>query len=96
MKKTLDCFDPGGSAGCSFCHVICTAKSKPGVKVSQTKTKVNGERESKATPVQQIADFGSRIGFKGHEHLGNNLNAIWQVETNVNVAGCRRRLLGWS
>jgi major outer membrane protein P.IB len=41
----------------------------------------------KATPVQQIADFGSRIGFKGHEHLGNNLNAIWQVENSVNVAG---------
>ncbi|KZC86549.1 Gram-negative porin [Neisseria flavescens] len=25
----------------------------------------------------EIADFGSRIGFKGHEHLGNNLNVIW-------------------
>ena len=35
----------------------------------------------------EIADYGSRIGFKGHEHLGNNLNAIWQVEQNTSIAG---------
>ena len=35
----------------------------------------------------EIADFGSRIGFKGHEHLGNNLNAIWQVEQSTSIAG---------
>ena len=35
----------------------------------------------------EIADYGSRIGFKGHEHLGSNLNAIWQVEQNTSIAG---------
>ena len=34
-----------------------------------------------------IADFGSRIGFKGHENLGNGLNAIWKVEQKTSVAG---------
>ena len=41
----------------------------------------------------EIADFGSRIGFKGHEHLGNNLNAIWQVEQETSIAGNKS---GWA
>jgi predicted porin len=32
-----------------------------------------------------IADLGSRIGFKGAEDLGNGLKAIWQVETGVAI-----------
>ncbi|NWK78589.1 porin [Aquitalea sp. LB_tupeE] len=34
-----------------------------------------------------VDDFGSRIGFKGNEDLGNGLKAIWQVETGLNVDG---------
>ena len=64
---------------------------KAGVEVSkvklgeQTAAKLGHEKSSKTAT--EIADFGSRISFKGHEHLGNNLNAIWQVEQNTSIAG---------
>lgn len=32
-----------------------------------------------------IADLGSRIGFKGAEDLGNGIKAIWQVEQGFNI-----------
>lgn len=32
-----------------------------------------------------LADFGSRIGFKGSEDLGNGLKAIWQFEQGVHI-----------
>ena len=51
----------------------------------QTAAKLGHEKSSKTAT--EIADFGSRIGFKGHEHLGSNLNAIWQVEQNTSIAG---------
>ncbi|KZE31512.1 porin [Crenobacter luteus] len=35
--------------------------------------------------VNNVADFGSRIGFKGNEDLGNGLKAIWQVETGLRL-----------
>lgn len=34
-----------------------------------------------------VDDFGSRIGFKGNENLGNGLKAIWQVETGFGIDG---------
>ncbi len=64
---------------------------KAGVEVSKVKlgektaTALGKEKSSKTAT--QIADLGSRIGFKGHEHLGNNLNAIWQVEQSTSIAG---------
>ena len=70
---------------------------KAGVEVSRTKhTYADGENQPIVTTKDRVAteitDFGSRIGFKGHEHLGNNLNAIWQVEQNASVAGTDK---GW-
>ena len=38
---------------------------KAGVEISKVK---EGKTSSKTAT--EIADFGSRIGFKGHEHLG--------------------------
>lgn len=35
----------------------------------------------------RVQDYGSRIGFKGSEDLGNGLKGIWQVETGVNIDG---------
>ena len=55
---------------------------KAGVEISKVK---EGKTTSKTAT--EIADYGSRIGFKGHEHLGSNLNAIWQVEQNTSIAG---------
>ena len=86
MKKTLIALTLAALPVAASADVILYGQIKAGVEVSQTKTKVNGD-ETKSDTGSQIADFGSRIGFKGHEHLGNNLNAIWQVENNVNVAG---------
>ena len=86
MKKTLIALTLAALPVAASADVILYGQIKAGVEVSQTKTKVNGE-EKKSDTGSQIADFGSRIGFKGHEQLGNNLNAIWQVENNVNVAG---------
>lgn len=86
MKKTLIALTLAALPVAASADVILYGQIKAGVEVSQTKTKVNGV-ETKDHTGTQIADFGSRIGFKGHEQLGNNLNAIWQVENNVNVAG---------
>ncbi len=33
----------------------------------------------------QISSNASRIGFKGSEDLGGGLNAIWQIESGVNI-----------
>ncbi|WP_127254395.1 porin [Neisseria meningitidis] len=35
----------------------------------------------------RISDFGSFIGFKGSEDLGDGLKAVWQLEQDVSVAG---------
>ncbi|UTH73005.1 porin [Chromobacterium sp. IIBBL 290-4] len=34
-----------------------------------------------------VDDYGSRIGFKGGDDLGNGLKGIWQVETGFHVDG---------
>ena len=86
MKKTLIALTLAALPVAASADVILYGQIKAGVEVSQTKTKVDGD-ETKSDTGSQIADFGSRIGFKGHEQLGNNLNAIWQVENSVNVAG---------
>ena len=86
MKKTLIALTLAALPVAASADVILYGQIKAGVEIAQTKTKVDGA-ETKSSTETNIADFGSRIGFKGHEHLGNNLNAIWQVENNVNVAG---------
>ena len=86
MKKTLIALTLAALPVAASADVILYGQIKAGVEVSQSKTKVDGD-ETKSSTETNIADFGSRIGFKGHEHLGNNLNAIWQVENSVNVAG---------
>lgn len=34
-----------------------------------------------------VDDFGSKIGFKGNEDLGNGLKTIWQVESSFDADG---------
>ncbi len=41
-----------------------------------------------------IRDYGSNIGFKGQEDLGNGLKTIWQVEQGVSLDGDANK--GWS
>lgn len=47
---------------------------------------VTKEGTKKGT-LTHIVDYGSRIGFKGHEDLSNNLRAIWQLEQKVSIGG---------
>lgn len=86
MKKSLIALTLAALPVAAMADVTLYGQIKAGVEVSQTKTKVSGQT-TKSKTATEIADYGSRIGFKGHEHLGNNLNAIWQVEQNTSIAG---------
>jgi len=86
MKKTLIALSLAALPVAAMADVTLYGQIKAGVEVGQTKVKVNGV-EAKSATTTKIADFGSRIGFKGHEHLGSDLNAIWQVESKTSVAG---------
>ena len=91
MKKSLIALTLAAMPVAAMADVTLYGQIKAGVEVSkvklgeQTAAKLGHEKSSKTAT--EIADFGSRIGFKGHEHLGNNLNAIWQVEQNTSIAG---------
>ena len=91
MKKSLIALTLAALPVAAMADVTLYGQIKAGVEVSkvklgeQTAAKLSREKSSKTAT--EIADFGSRIGFKGHEHLGNNLNAIWQVEQNTSIAG---------
>lgn len=86
MKKSLIALTLAALPVAAMADVTLYGQVKAGVEVSQQKLKKNGVSTKKKVATE-IADYGSRIGFKGHEHLGNNLNAIWQVEQNTSIAG---------
>ena len=79
MKKTLIAVALATLSATSMADVILYGQIKGGVEVSKIKN-TDGT-------VTQIVDYGSRIGFKGHEDLGNGLQAIWQLEQKVNIGG---------
>ncbi|MBP6862073.1 MAG: porin [Neisseriaceae bacterium] len=54
-------------------------------------TKLDGNKDGSTTNVR---DYGSRIGFRGNEDLGNGLKAIWQIEQTVSLAG--NTSTGWT
>ena len=91
MKKSLIALTLAALPVAAMADVTLYGQIKAGVEISkvklgeQTAAKLGHEKSSKTAT--EIADFGSRIGFKGHEHLGNNLNAIWQVEQSTSIAG---------
>lgn len=82
MKKSLIALSLAALPVAAMADVTLYGQIKAGVEIS--KVKANSKSSKTAT---EIVDLGSRIGFKGHEHLGSNLNAIWQVENSVSVAG---------
>ena len=79
MKKTLIAVALATLSATSMADVILYGKIQGGVEV----TKVKG----KSGTTTQIVDYGSRIGFKGHEELSAGLKAIWQLEQKVNIGG---------
>ena len=82
MKKSLIALTLAALPVAAMADVTLYGQVKAGVEISKVKV---GKATSKTAT--EIADYGSRIGFKGHEHLGSNLNAIWQVEQNTSIAG---------
>ena len=79
MKKTLIALALASLPVASMADVVLYGKIAGGVEV----TKVSGVDGT----VTNIVDYGSKIGFKGHEHLTGDINAIWQLEQKVDVAG---------
>ena len=79
MKKTLIALALASLPVASMADVVLYGKIAGGVEV----TKASGVDGT----VTNIVDYGSKIGFKGHEHLTGDINAIWQLEQKVDVAG---------
>lgn len=84
MKKTLIALTLAALPVASMADVILYGQIKGGVEVGFY-DKVGGEKSKDTTT--GIVDYGSRIGFKGHEHLNGDLKAIWQLEQKVDIAG---------
>ena len=86
MKKTLIALTLATLPVAAMAEVVLYGQIKAGYEVNSTKA-----GDSDRSPYQNgIVDFGSRLGFKGKEDLGNGLNAIWQVEQKVTVDGTER------
>lgn len=66
-----------------------TSTSIDRVSVSGDSTTAHLKSNDKSGTITQMEDYGSRIGFKGEEDLGNGLKAIWQVEQRVSLAGAQ-------
>ena len=85
MKKTLIALALVSLPLAASADVVLYGQIKGGVEVSKNFTKAD-EGTKKGT-LTHIVDYGSRIGFKGHEDLNNNLRAIWQLEQDVSIGG---------
>lgn len=91
MKKSLIALTLAALPVAATADVTLYGAIKAGV---QTYRSVE-HREGKVIGVgtgSEISDFGSKIGFKGQEDLGNGLKAIWQLEQGASVAGTNS---GW-
>ncbi|HFA2619531.1 TPA: porin [Neisseria gonorrhoeae] len=91
MKKSLIALTLAALPVAATADVTLYGAIKAGV---QTYRSVE-HREGKVVGVEtgsEISDFGSKIGFKGQEDLGNGLKAVWQLEQGASVAGANS---GW-
>lgn len=91
MKKTLIALTLATLPVAAMADVVLYGQIKAGYQVANVKA--SGENKDNTDNVNGIADYGSRIGFKGSEDLGNGLKAIWQVESKTSIAGTDK---GWS
>ena len=94
MKKTLIALALTTLPVAAMAEVVLYGQMKAGYEVSSQKT--SGAERS---PYQNgIADYGSRIGFKGYEVLPNTdgLKAIWQVESAIHLGNSDGTSDGWA
>ena len=87
MKKTLIALALAALPVASMADVILYGQVKGGVEVGFAQKENGKKADENKKSTTQIVDYGSRIGFKGHEHLNGDLKAIWQVEQDVNIGG---------
>ncbi|HGO7540054.1 TPA: trimeric porin PorB [Neisseria meningitidis] len=102
MKKSLIALTLAALPVAAMADVTLYGTVKAGVEVSRVKNqgvknqgvKNQGVKNQgvKTKTATQIADFGSKIGFKGQEDLGNGMKAIWQLEQKASIAGTNS---GW-
>lgn len=92
MKKSLIALSLAALPVAAMADVTLYGQVKAGVEVSKVKVG-SGDQANRSKTATEITDLGSRIGFKGHEHLGSNLNAIWQIEQKTPVSGSKE---GWA
>lgn len=92
MKKTLIALTLASMPVAASADVVLYGMIKGGVEVNRNFTKETNQDGSKVKQgtSTKIVDYGSRIGFKGHEDLSSNLRAIWQVEQNVSIGGTEK------
>lgn len=86
MKKTLIALSLAVLPAAAMAEVVLYGQIKAGYEFASVK-----DSHAKRGPwVNGVTDYGSRIGFKGQEDLGNGLKAIWQVEQAVGLDGRAR------
>ena len=92
MKKTLIALALTALPVAAMADVVLYGQIKGGMGVTF------GDSDTREGTITQMEDYGSRIGFKGEEDLGNGLKAIWQVEQYVSLAGGsdRTSTQGWN
>lgn len=91
MKKSLIALTLAALPVAAMADVTLYGAIKAGVQTYRSVEHTNG-KVSKVETGSEIADFGSKIGFKGQEDLGNGLKAVWQLEQGASVAGTNT---GW-
>lgn len=81
MKKTLIALALTTLPVAAMAEVVLYGQMKAGYEVNSTKE----TDEDRGPYLNGVTDYGSRIGFKGSEDLGNGLKAIWQVESRIHL-----------
>ncbi|HFA7747349.1 TPA: porin [Neisseria gonorrhoeae] len=91
MKKSLIALTLAALPVAATADVTLYGAIKAGVQTYRSVEHREGKVVGVGT-VSEISDFGSKIGFKGQEDLGNGLKAVWQLEQGASVAGANS---GW-
>ncbi|HGG9291386.1 TPA: porin PorA [Neisseria meningitidis] len=76
-----------GVEGRNYQLQLTEAQAANGGAGASGQVKVTKVTKVKSRIRTKISDFGSFIGFKGSEDLGEGLKAVWQLEQDVSVAG---------
>ena len=86
MKKTLIALALTTLPVAAMAEVVLYGQMKAGYEVNSTKH----TDYSRGPYLNGISDYGSRIGVKGSEDLGNGLKAIWQVESRIHLGNSNK------